>query len=190
VRGELSAWCPPSCPRKSLSGNLKYSSFRGSGAAREPGTQEHRPAPPLRMAGVHRFRAWSCGPSRNDGEVGARQGHFLTASKAGIQSLPLALGARFRGGDGEEKSPRLARDPHLEQRCHRECGPRSSDIAIRTRKTAPHPVPLPASGAREMIAQRGSDESMTTSALPASGVGVRSGNSTFWNRGLWRAVSS
>ena len=71
----------------------------------------------------------------------------------------------------------------------------------------PSPRPSPrTSGAREIVAcrgqvgaraprigaavrraQRGSEESMTTSALPASGVGVRSGNSTARNRGLWPA---
>src|SRR6266436_4570238 len=71
--------------------------------ARNPGTQT---CATLRMAGVHRFRAWSYGPSRNDGEVGARQGHFLTASESGhpgaTDAAPETLGPRFRGGDGEE----------------------------------------------------------------------------------------
>jgi hypothetical protein len=59
---------------RSLSGNLKYSSFRGSGAApraRNPGTQA---SATLGTACVHRFRAWSCGPSRNDEEVSATKG--------------------------------------------------------------------------------------------------------------------
>src|SRR6266478_1186886 len=45
--------------------------------ARNPGTQT---SANVGMAGVHRFRAWSCGPSRNDEKESARQGHFLTAS--------------------------------------------------------------------------------------------------------------
>jgi hypothetical protein len=57
-----------------VSGNLKYPSFRGSGAAREPGTQ-NTDLCSLGMAGVHRLRAWSYGPSRNDEEVSARQRH-------------------------------------------------------------------------------------------------------------------
>ena len=48
--------------------------------ARNPGTQT---SASLGMAGVHRFRAWSYGPSRNDEEVSARQRHFVTASFAG-----------------------------------------------------------------------------------------------------------
>jgi hypothetical protein len=44
---------------------------------------------------------------------------------------------------------RLLRDPHLEQQCHRDSRRSSPDAAIRARKTAPHPGPLPASGARE-----------------------------------------
>src|ERR1700730_16437546 len=45
---------------------------------RNPGTQT---SASLGMAGVHRFRAWSYGTSRNDPEVSAaRQGHFSTAS--------------------------------------------------------------------------------------------------------------
>src|ERR1700731_3743582 len=40
---------------------------------RNPGTQT---SASLGMAGVHRFRAWSYGPSRNDEEVSARQRHF------------------------------------------------------------------------------------------------------------------
>src|SRR6266446_8392087 len=47
---------------------------------RNPSTQA---SANLGRAGVHRFRAWSCGPSRNDKEVSACQGHFLTASKEG-----------------------------------------------------------------------------------------------------------
>ena len=48
--------------------------------ARNPGTQT---SANLGIARVHRFRAWSCGPSRNDQEVSARQRHFVTASFAG-----------------------------------------------------------------------------------------------------------
>src|SRR5712671_2529029 len=49
--------------------------------ARNPGTQT---SASLGMAGVHGFRAWSCGPSRNDEEVSApAKGIFLTASFAG-----------------------------------------------------------------------------------------------------------
>ena len=48
--------------------------------ARNPRTQA--PAN-LGRAGVHRFRAWSCGPSRNDKAVNDYQGHFLTTSKEG-----------------------------------------------------------------------------------------------------------
>src|SRR6266481_2284614 len=48
--------------------------------ARNPGTQT---SASLGMAGVHRFRAWSCGPSRNDGEARDHRGDFLTAAFAG-----------------------------------------------------------------------------------------------------------
>src|SRR5437899_1526196 len=42
------------------------------------------------MARVHRFRAWSCGPSRNDKEASAHQRHFLRASFA-FHRLPSNL---------------------------------------------------------------------------------------------------
>jgi hypothetical protein len=75
--------------RERLSGNLKYPSFRGSGAAREPGTQEHRPLPAWEWPVLIGPGPGSYGPSRNDEEVSARQRHF-----------PDSL---FRGGGGEEK---------------------------------------------------------------------------------------
>src|SRR4029077_15223565 len=50
--------------RRRLSKNQEYSSFRGSGAAREPGTQEHRP-PPTREWPV--FIGFGPGPADHPG---------------------------------------------------------------------------------------------------------------------------
>src|SRR5258705_13319267 len=72
--------------------------------ARNPGTQT---SASLGMAGVHRFRAWSYGPSRNDEEVSVHQGHFVTAAFAGatgkgawgsfVSFAPVASRHRGRG---------------------------------------------------------------------------------------------
>ncbi|HKM73528.1 MAG TPA: DUF559 domain-containing protein [Stellaceae bacterium] len=55
---------------------------------------------------------------------------------------------RRRAARQRAMRPWLSRAPHLEPRCDRESGWGSPSALVRTRKTAPHPVPLPASGAR------------------------------------------
>src|SRR3984893_14384541 len=77
ARGRL--WAPAS----RLSGNLKYPSFRGSGAAREPGTQEHRPLPAWEWPV---FIGSGPGPTDHPGmtkKQAPAKGIFLTASFAG-----------------------------------------------------------------------------------------------------------
>jgi hypothetical protein len=59
--------------------------------ARKPGAQA---CGIFGMAGVHGFRAWPCGPSRNDERVRACERHFLTGS--------------FRGGADYSRSRNLA----------------------------------------------------------------------------------
>src|SRR3984893_16610785 len=79
ARGRL--WAPAS----RLSGNLKYPSFRGSGAAREPGTQEHKPLPTWESLV---FIGSGPGPTDHPG---------MTKKQAPTE------GISFRGGDGKRR---------------------------------------------------------------------------------------
>ena len=63
--------------------------------ARNPRTQA---SANLGIARVHRFRAWSSGPSRNDEEVSAHQVNFLTVSCVGVTRTTLILLTPFSVG--------------------------------------------------------------------------------------------
>src|SRR6266478_189244 len=71
--------------------------------ARNPGTQA---SANLGRAGVHRFRAWSRGPSRNDKEVSAHWRHFLTAAKEGGCRWPYSCRKNRNGPARDRKSTR------------------------------------------------------------------------------------
>src|ERR1700730_9779121 len=71
---------------------------------------------------------------------------MMTAETAANSGKPRRYASRPRA-----MRPRLSRDPHLEQRCHRKSGGGPPKASVRTRKIAPHPDPLPASGARESV---------------------------------------